>query len=400
MKVSVRHISVLVAAAGFCGSIALAQDAVPVKAGDGVQVKEALPAMPVGPVPKIDFEQTTHQFGVISDEKVVEHRFKFTNSGQGNLEIVNLNGSCGCTVPQLEKKTYAPGESGEILVQYNPSNRRGKQHTNVTVTTNDPLKAQVILGVESEVKPTITTEPQVAALGSIERGKGGKATLVITSRKLDFVPMQITPNDAKVSAVIGERKEAVVDGDKVVQYPIEVTLSESAAVGPIQTQCVIRTNDPAKTMNFMVLGEVVGIVKAEPQRVTLGGLANGQDINTAFRITPRSGQDFKLLSAVEEPAAVPQPNNPVGVPGVKVFNIKVSEDTSTTPRSYVVSLSGKAPESAGTFRGDIVLKTDVPGEEVVKVPYYGFIRAKPQPVPGRVNPAGQPSSSSLLIPEN
>lgn len=365
-------------------------------------VQATAPATPVptGPSAKIEFSELTHEFGVISDEKEVETAFKFTNKGDSDLEIKNIQGSCGCTVPQLEKKIYAPGESGEIKVKYNPHNRRGPQHTNVTVTTNDPAKAQVVLGVKSEVKPTIMTDPQVAALGQIERGKPGKTMIKITSRKLDFVPTQITPADAKIEAKIGERAEVTLDGEKVVEYPVEISLSPTAAVGPIQTQCTIRTNDPAKTLNFMVLGEVVGQIKSEPQRITLGGLQPDQDINTTFRLTPRGETNFSVLSVTEEPAPQPQPNNPQGGPGAKVFKIEFKHDTSVTPAAWVVTLTGKAPaEGANTFRGDLVIKTDMPGEETVKVPYYGFIRQKPRPVPGQ-SPAGQPSGGSMLLPGN
>jgi len=360
----------------------------------------AAPSVPAMPGAAIEFEELIHKFGVISDDKEVETKFKFKNTGTAEMQIVNLAGSCGCTVPALEKKTYAPGESGEITVKYNPHNRRGKQNTNITVTTNVPEKATVTLGLESEVKPTVFTEPQVASIGQIERGKEGKATIMITSRKLDLVVTQVTPNDTKVNAKIGEPKEVEIEGEKLFQFPIEVTVSPEAAVGPIQTQCVVRTNDPARTLNFMVLGEVIGQLKTEPQRVTLGGLTPGQEMTTTFRVSPRNDKVFKVLSAVEEPASAAQPGNPQAAPpGLKIFEVSVMGDSTTTPTSWIVTLKGKAPLDGGTFRGDIVLKTDVPGEEVVKVPYYGFIRAKAKPVPGQVSPAGQPANPSMLVPD-
>jgi hypothetical protein len=81
-----------------------------------------------------------------------------------------------------------------------------------------------------------------------------------------------------------------------------------------------------------------------------------------------------------------------------MFNIKVVKDTTTTPAAWVVTLTGKAPSGqVSTFRGDIVLKTNLAGEEEVKVPYYGFIRQKPQPVAPQ-NPTGQ-ANPSFLVPE-
>ncbi len=394
----VRHSSFLVAVAGLAlaAGMSMAQEKVDAHNHNHGAAQPAAPVA-VSAGAKIDFNELTHEFGVISDEKEVETKFKFTNSGTQELEIVNLQGSCGCTVPALGKKKYAPGESGEITVKYNPHNRRGKQHTNVTVTTNVADKQQVVLGLQSEVKPTVLTEPQVATLGQIEKGKEGKTTLTITSRKLDLVVTQVTPNDAKVNAKIGEKKEVEVEGEKAIQFPIEITLASEAPVGQIQTQCIVRTNDPQRTLNFMVLGEVVGQVKVEPQRITLGGLTPGQDINTSFRVTSRAGQTLAVSGATEAPAAMPAPNKPEGAPGPKMFDVKVVQDTASNPPAWVVTLTGKAPADGSTFRGDIILKTNMAGEEEVKVPYYGFIRQKPRPVP-TTTPAGQPSPS-LLVPD-
>jgi len=366
-----------------------AQGAAPAKAG--------APAVAPSSTAKIDFNELTHEFGVISDEHEVETKFHFTNSGTTELEITNLQGSCGCTVPALDKKKYAPGESGDITVKYNPHNRRGKQHTNVTVSTNVADKPQIVLGVQSEVKPMVMTDPQVATLGQVDKGKEGKTTLTVTSRKLDLMLTQVTPNDNKINAKIGEKKEIEVEGEKAVQFPIEISLAPDATVGQIQTQCIVRTSDPNRTLNFMVLGEVVGQVRAEPQRVTLGGLSPSQDINTSFRVTSRNNQPLELSSVLEAPAPQPVPNNPQGVAN-KMFDIKFVKDTASTPAGWVVTLTGKAPSEGSTFRGDIVLKTNIAGEEEVKIPYYGFIRQKPRPVPTSM-PTGQPSPS-LLVPEN
>jgi hypothetical protein len=42
----------------------------------------------------------------------------FTNTGRASLKITKIKTTCGCTVTQLEKREYAPGESGTIKVTY------------------------------------------------------------------------------------------------------------------------------------------------------------------------------------------------------------------------------------------------------------------------------------------
>jgi hypothetical protein len=390
---SVRPVALVAALAGLAFACSLAN-------GQALQqASQPASTTPAGPQPRVEFEKLTHQFGVIGDEREVAYEFKFRNTGDSNLEIFELKGSCGCTVPALEKKVYAPGESGQIKVIYNPNNRRGKQHTTVTVTTNDPIRAQLTLGVESEVKPTIMTDPQVASLGQVERGKEASTTITITSRRKDILPVQVTPGDAKVNALLKEYEEIQVDGETVYRMPIEISLSPNAPVGPIQTQCVVRTTDPSRTLNFMVLGEVVGMIKAEPARVTLGGLAPGAEINTTLQLSARNNKQFKILAVEEAPAAMPSPTRPEGMPAPKMFTVAfdqvASPEGSANPPMWNIRLTGVAPNESGTFRGDLVIKTDMPGEEEMKVQYYGFIRQRARPMPAQA-PVGQPS---MLIPD-
>ncbi len=62
-------------------------------------------------LPKISFEQTVCDLGQVGLGTKNSCEFKFKNTGQGPLKITNVKSTCGCTVAQLEKKEYAPGES-------------------------------------------------------------------------------------------------------------------------------------------------------------------------------------------------------------------------------------------------------------------------------------------------
>jgi hypothetical protein len=68
-------------------------------------------------------------------DKQSEAEFRFTNNSDQAVVITSLKSSCGCTVPQLEKREYAPGESGEIKAVFNFGSRRGLQNKQITVAT-------------------------------------------------------------------------------------------------------------------------------------------------------------------------------------------------------------------------------------------------------------------------
>ncbi len=103
------------------------------------------------PEPKFEFDAMEWDFGKINEGEEVKHTYKFTNVGNEDLVIRNCRATCGCTIPFWEKRPIAPGESSEIEVKFNSTNKPGNQVKNVTITanTNPPetiltFKAQVL----------------------------------------------------------------------------------------------------------------------------------------------------------------------------------------------------------------------------------------------------------------
>ena len=99
-----------------------------------------------------EFEESTFDFGVIDAGEKVSHVYKFTNTGDNPLLIKNAKGSCGCTVPKWPKEPIMPGETGEILVEYNSKGKKGKETKRVTLTANT-TPAQTFLTITGEVTP-------------------------------------------------------------------------------------------------------------------------------------------------------------------------------------------------------------------------------------------------------
>ena len=57
--------------------------------------------------------------GEISEDKISEGIIRFKNVGDTPMKIERVRASCGCTVVDLNKLEYSPGEEGEIRVQLN-----------------------------------------------------------------------------------------------------------------------------------------------------------------------------------------------------------------------------------------------------------------------------------------
>lgn len=88
--------------------------------------------------------ETVWDFGTIKQKSPVSHEFTFTNTGDGNLVILDATAECGCTTPEYPKNPIAPGKSGKIKVTYNPVGRPGSFEKTVTIKTNgSPKKVRV-----------------------------------------------------------------------------------------------------------------------------------------------------------------------------------------------------------------------------------------------------------------
>lgn len=87
------------------------------------------------------FAETTYNFGTIPENGgPVTHEFTFTNSGDGNLVIIDARADCGCTKPEFPAKPIAPGGHGKIKVTFNPKYQPAQFNKVITVQTNGKQK--------------------------------------------------------------------------------------------------------------------------------------------------------------------------------------------------------------------------------------------------------------------
>ncbi|HAI75889.1 MAG TPA: hypothetical protein DCM08_06535 [Microscillaceae bacterium] len=85
---------------------------------------------------KIEFSEQAFDFGEINEGDVVNHVFKFKNTGSSPLVIKDATASCGCTVPNWPKEPVAPGAEGEIKVEFNSTGKAGLNTKKVNVMAN------------------------------------------------------------------------------------------------------------------------------------------------------------------------------------------------------------------------------------------------------------------------
>ncbi len=87
---------------------------------------------------QVTWKKSELDIGLISELGDIPIRYEFTNTGNVPVRIKSLHPECGCTSVVLEKREFAPGESGVIDLVFVPGNKSGFIEKKVVVeTTSD-----------------------------------------------------------------------------------------------------------------------------------------------------------------------------------------------------------------------------------------------------------------------
>lgn len=144
--------------------------------------------MSEGTLPKIKFESLTYDFGEVGPSAKNEGQFKFTNAGEGLLEITKVARCCG-VVTKLDKMKYAPGESGILQVEWNSGPLESTMQKTIVVHSNDPNSPATDLTIKAKVVLKVTWEPKKLNL-FLDENNAGCPKVTISS--IDSRPFSIT----------------------------------------------------------------------------------------------------------------------------------------------------------------------------------------------------------------
>jgi hypothetical protein len=184
-----------------------------------------------------------------SDSEVVAH-YRFTNRGRAALTISPVRPTCGCTTTTLEKTTYQPGESGEIIADFSISDRGGMQDKLIEVY-HDQAPPQVLhLRADLPEGPTITPnfvswlrfEDRLVRLVSISFPPGTATAAMVTAA---------IPSNPLVSAELVAGKPG--------QWTLRVTPSSTSVAG----NAMIVLHTPSER-TYYIFASVVDDLKPPP----------------------------------------------------------------------------------------------------------------------------------------
>jgi len=166
--------------------------------------------------PIITFEKTIDDFGqvgVTSSKKVAE--FKFTNTGDGLLEIKEVERCCG-VVAKVDKTEFAPGESGVVKAEFQATQKPGPYEKNIYVNSNDKTKPRIALTIKAMVVSKVSYSPKRLRL-FLEEENAGCPKIVLNS--LDNTPFSITGFTSTGESIAADI-DSSVEATKFVLSPV------------------------------------------------------------------------------------------------------------------------------------------------------------------------------------
>lgn len=106
---------------------------------------------------ELKWEKQRQQFKRTPDDQSLQTAYKFTNVGKEPVTIKDIHTSCGCTAAHLDKKTYQPGETGQIDVKFSFGGRRGTHIKTIAVTVDgqeEPTQLELTVEIQDPIRLT------------------------------------------------------------------------------------------------------------------------------------------------------------------------------------------------------------------------------------------------------
>jgi len=310
------------------------------------------------------FSSKTQDAGEIFDQEDVKLSYLFRNTGSGPLTITQVKTSCGCTVPELSKKTYMPGESGTLDVTFDPKGKHGMVARNITIFTDSESTPSETLIVRAFVKPIVVLDPKIIPFEAVQKGSSATKEFKVYGRTDDFKVTRATVAKPNIFDIeVEDKGEVEYKGETLRMSVIRVTVKEGASPDNHRADVTIRTNDERRSiMSGTVIARVLGDLAMDPVRVTMGRMVVGDTFEKEFHVKSKSGTAFNLESVAF---------NTIALESETTFEPANEEKTD-----WIVKITGSVVAPAPRFNTPIRITTDVADEKELTMQMYGQLRAQ------------------------
>lgn len=236
-------------------------------------------------------EARSVDFGTVARAAKTEHRFVITNHSPNDIHLVSARASCGCTTPIIETEWIKAGQSGTVLARFNTGTFTGRKSATLTISIDRPHFAELQLNVRGYIRSDVVLNPGEVNFGEVPVGE--PKTVDLTLDYAGRSDWKLVGLDNPLDFVDTRFEEVSRNGGRV-SYKISATLTDAAAIGSLQNQLMLKTNDRNLTsVPIRVLGSVLAPIQVSPQLLVFGEIHPQKPVSQRLVIKGRS--EFRIL---------------------------------------------------------------------------------------------------------
>lgn len=184
----------------------------------------------------LTFEQESIFIQAEPDDDKAEAVYRFTNENDYPVTVLLVKSSCGCTVPELDKKIYSPGESGQIKAHFNFGARSGKQRKTITIVTDEGGETSTLLQLEVDIPELIKAKPFFVFWEKGDEPIAKTIKLTVLDSKM-IKPIAVKNDDPNFTVNLTPTDDPNI-------FDLIITPQQTSE--PAQAPLLIRTNFPEK----------------------------------------------------------------------------------------------------------------------------------------------------------
>jgi hypothetical protein len=209
----------------------------------------------------LEFTPTKLDAGTIKSGAPLVREFALTNSGTASVEILEVQGSCGCLKPKLAQRTYKPGERDTLRIEVNTLTQGVGPHSWRTVVRyreGDAIR-EADLTISGTVIAEIAVEPPQLSVYA-DRALAHELHVIDRRAKAFAVTAVQTTSEKLTARVAGETRD---EAGQLVRT-IQLQVADDFPDGRHEETLVIYTDDPL----YRELKVPITVVKHVRQRIT------------------------------------------------------------------------------------------------------------------------------------
>jgi len=244
-------------------------------------------------VPQIFVENKHHDFGKLFQNQKVSHVYEIKNIGEAELEIKDIDTSCGCTFTMMEQKRLQPGETTKLEIQFNPFGLSGAVEKYVTVISNDPNNTNVKLTFTAEIIQEIVPTTQLVTFEDMTRETMSSYNIRLKSE--DGLPVTIT-NVLYNGKEYLKEKHRKLGNDMLVTIEIDASKIPTDKYYGNNEMTILTTNKNTPEIKLTIEWNIQSLVQITPEKIKwICGI--GEEKTTTLQLKHTLNKPFKILKA-------------------------------------------------------------------------------------------------------